>query len=70
MIAAVGDSSVGRNTFVPLTSAHLHYKTSGRDAAALLMDLLNDPHTVPRSQMLGYELVCRESTGTERYETM
>ena len=30
MIAAVGDSSVGRNTFVPLTSAHLHYKTSGR----------------------------------------
>lgn len=63
MIAAVGDSSVGRNTFVPLTSAHLHYKTSGRDAAALLMDLLNDPHTVPRSQMLGYELVCRESTG-------
>ena len=33
------------------------------DAAALLMDLLNDPHTVPRSQMLGYELVCRESTG-------
>ena len=32
-------------------------------AAALLMDLLNDPHTVPRSQMLGYELVCRESTG-------
>ena len=63
MIAAVGDSSVGRNTFVPLTSAHLHYKTSGRDAAALLMDLLNDPHTVPRSQMLGYELICRESTG-------
>ena len=63
MIAAVGDSSVGRNTFVPLTSAHLHYQTSGRDAAALLMDLLNDPHTVPRSQMLGYELVCRESTG-------
>ena len=63
MIAAVGDSSVGRNTFVPLTSAHLHYKTSGRDAAALLMDLLNDPHTGPRSQMLGYELVCRESTG-------
>ena len=63
MIAAVGDSSVGRNTFVPLTSAHLHYKTSGRDASALLMDLLNDPHTVPRSQILGYELVCRESTG-------
>ena len=63
MIAAVGDSKVGRSAFVPLTSAHLHYKTSGHDAAALLMDLLNDPHAVPRSQMLGYELICRESTG-------
>ena len=48
---------------MPLTSAHLHYKTEGKDAAALLMELLNDPHAIPRSQMLGYELVCRESTG-------
>lgn len=62
MIAAVGDSKAGRNAFVPLTSAHLHYKTEGKDAAALLMELLNDPHAIPRSQMLGYELVCREST--------
>lgn len=62
MIASVGDSKVGRNAFVPLTSAHLHYKTAGRDAAALLMELLADPHAVPRSQMLGFELVCREST--------
>ena len=62
MIAAVGDSRVGRSAFVPLTSAHLHYKTSGRDAAALLMELLADPHAVPRSQMLGYELMVREST--------
>lgn len=63
MIAAVGDSKVGQNAFVPLTSAHLHYKTSGKVAAAQLMELLSDPHAVPRSQMLGYELVCRESTG-------
>ncbi len=60
----------GRNTFVPLTSAHLHYKTSGRDAAALLMDLLNDPHTVPRSQMLGMSWSAGRARGTERYETM
>ena len=63
MIASVGDSKVGRSAYVPLTSAHLHYKTAGQDAAALLMELLNDPRAVPRSQMLGYELVCRESTG-------
>ena len=63
MIAAVGDSKAGRSAFVPLTSAHLHYKTAGHDAAALLMDLLHDPHAIPRSQTLGYELVCRASTG-------
>ena len=63
MIASVGDSRVGRSAFVPLTSAHLHYKTAGHDAAALLMEFLNDPHTVPRSQILGFELKCRESTG-------
>ncbi len=62
MVAAVGDSKVGRSAFVPLTSAHLHYKAEGRDAAALLMELLRDPHAVPRSQMLGYELMEREST--------
>ena len=63
MVASVGDSRVGRSAFVPLTSAHLHYKTAGYDAAALLMEFLNDPHTVPRSQILGFELKCRESTG-------
>ena len=62
MIAAVGDSKIGRSAFVPLTSAHLHYKTSGREAASLLMELLADPHAVPRSQMLGFELIKREST--------
>lgn len=63
MIASVGDSKVGRNAFVPLTSAHLHYKTAWRDAASLLMELLNEPKAIPRSQMLGYELMERESTG-------
>ena len=62
MVASVGDSRVGRSAFVPLTSAHLHYKTAGHDAAALLMEFLSDPHTVPRSQILGFELKCREST--------
>ena len=62
MIASVGDSKTGRSAFVPLTSAHLYYKTAGKDAAALLMELLRDPHAVPRSQMLGFELMKREST--------
>lgn len=63
MIASVGDSKAGQTAFVPLTSARLHYHTAGQDAARLLMELLDNPHAVPRSQVLGYELKCRASTG-------
>lgn len=63
MIASVGDSKSGQTAFVPLTSARLHYRTAGQEAAKLLMELIADPHAVPRSQMLGYELKRRASTG-------
>lgn len=33
LVAGVGDSAMGRVTAVGLTSAHLHYKTSGQEAA-------------------------------------
>lgn len=61
-IASIGDSSSGRTAFVPLTSVHLHYHTAGQDAARILMERLEDAHAAPRSQMLGFELKCREST--------
>ena len=38
MIAAVGDNRIGRVAYVPLTSAHLHYRTAGDKAARLLLD--------------------------------
>ena len=63
MIAAVGDSSCGAQYLCASDQRPPALQDLRPDAAALLMDLLNDPHTVPRSQMLGYELVCRESTG-------
>lgn len=34
MVASVGDSRAGRVAYVPLTSAHLHYRTAGDKAAA------------------------------------
>ena len=40
MVASVGDSRVGRVAYVPLTSAHLHYRTAGDKAARLLLDQL------------------------------
>ena len=38
MVASVGDSRAGRVAYVPLTSAHLHYRTAGDKAARLLLD--------------------------------
>ncbi len=40
MVASVGDSRAGRVAYVPLTSAHLHYRTAGDKAARLLLDQL------------------------------
>lgn len=55
----------GRVAYVPLTSAHLHYRTAGDKAARLLLDQLADPHARPRELELGWELKCRASTGDE-----
>lgn len=65
MVASVGDSRAGRVAYVPLTSAHLHYRTAGDKAARLLLDQLADPHARPRELELGWELKCRASTGDE-----
>lgn len=70
MLASVGDSTAGQTAFVPLTSAHLHYHTAGQQAARLLMEQLNDPHAVPCSQMLGYTLRPRASTGDHDPEAL
>lgn len=65
MIAAVGDSIVGRMSAVTLTSAHLHYKTSGREAARMLLSLIRKNDEIPRTMRLDYEIIERESTARE-----
>lgn len=65
MLAAVGDSRAGRVAYVPLTSAHLHYRTSGDKAAHLLLNRLAVPNAAPCSIQLDWELKCRASTGDE-----
>ncbi|MDO4556704.1 MAG: LacI family DNA-binding transcriptional regulator [Lachnospiraceae bacterium] len=62
MMAAVGDSKVGKITAVPLTSAHLHYKTSGIEAARMLLAAIRRPDEIPRVLRLDYTVVERAST--------
>lgn len=63
LVTGIGDSVMGRVAAVPLTSAHLHYKTSGQEAAQLLLKLLKRQGAGTRCVQLGYEVVERESTG-------
>lgn len=70
LVAGIGDSALGRVTAVPLTSAHLHYKTSGQEAAQMLLRLMHRQGAGVRCLQLGYEVMERASTGGEAAPTM
>ena len=63
MLTGVGDSKLGRVSAVTLTSAHLYYRTSGEEAAKLLLEELSRrSRGATRNLCLGYELIERDST--------
>lgn len=62
MITGVGDSQVGSITPVPITTAHLHYRTSGIEAAKMLLEELRKKDSVRRILKLEYDIVERGST--------
>ncbi len=62
MICGVGDSKIGAVTAVPITSARLHYKTAGIEAAQMLLNAIGRTSDVPKTMKLDYEIVEREST--------
>lgn len=62
MIASIGDSKVGRIAYTPLTSAHLHYKTSGIEAARMMLSAIRERDSIPRTLRLDYVIMEREST--------
>ncbi len=63
MIASVGDTKSGRVAYTPLTTAHLHYKTEGSDAAEMLLLELKKHEPVGKSLRLDFEIIERDSTG-------
>ena len=62
LLTAVGDTDLGRVAAVSLTSAHLHYHTSGEAAANMLLEMLSKGKGVPRAVKLDYEIIERNST--------
>ena len=62
MICGVGDSRMGKVLYVPLSSAHLHYKTAGKEGAKMLLSEMKNGSGVHRIMQLEYDIIEREST--------
>lgn len=61
-IVSIGNTKMGEFLPVPMTTAHLYYKTSGRKAARLLLDANKDKDYVPTTIELDYKIIERNST--------
>lgn len=61
-VTGIGDSELSRILMPSVTSAHLFYKTSGREAAKMLLEAMDDGDEVPRQLKIGYEIYGRNST--------
>ena len=64
-VAGVGDTASGRLVIPRLSSVHFYYKTSGQEAARLLLELMNG--TVPGKEVkMTYSVVERDTTRRQR----
>lgn len=61
-IVGVGDSNLAHVVQPRLTTIHYFYKTSGMEAAKMLINILNDEDKISREIKMGYKLVVADST--------
>lgn len=60
-IAGVGDGTLGKIVEPKLTTVHFHYRTSGREAASMLLELIEKNNGICKEIKMSCELVERES---------
>lgn len=63
LICGIGDTKIAKSTYCPLTTARLHYKTAGIEAANMLLSAIRHGDSIQRILQLDYDIVERESTG-------
>lgn len=63
MLCGVGNSKLGRAAYPAITSARLHYKTAGTEAALMLLSAVKHRDSIQRTLELDYDIVERGSTG-------
>ena len=61
-VTGVGDSELAQIVTPTLTTVHHHYKTSGSEAAKMLVGLMTGTDRVAREVKMSFELVQRRST--------
>ena len=61
-VTGIGDGEFSQVVTPRLSTVHHHYKTSGAEAAKMLMGLMTGDDSVPREVKMGYEVVERAST--------
>lgn len=61
-VTGVGDAEISQIVTPTLTTVHHHYKTSGAEAAELLVSAMTGEGRVSREVKMGYEVVARNST--------
>lgn len=64
-LAGIGDTPMAKLVTPSLTTVHFYYKTSGMEAASMLVELLETKNTVKKELKMGYEIVKQESTRRE-----
>lgn len=61
-LAGMGDTPLSRMARPKLTTVHFHYKTSGAEAAKILLEQINGKKVIGRELQMGYEVVEEETT--------
>ena len=62
VVTGIDDSEISQIVTPTLTTVHNHYKTSGTEAARMLVGFMTGEEYVSRKIKMGYEVVTRNST--------
>lgn len=61
-VTGIGDSKLSMVSFPPLTTVHLYYKTSGMEAANMLVEMMRSGEEICKEVKIGYKVVEKGST--------
>lgn len=61
-LAGMGDSPLSKMVRPKLSTVHFHYRTTGAEAAKILLEQINGKKVIGRELQMGYEVIEEEST--------